>query len=73
MNVTLDGFMAGPDRELDWHFSYWNEEMSQYSCKQLDRTDTILLGRVTYDAMAAYWPQVALNVYDPEKISHLPI
>lgn len=58
MNVTLDGFMAGPDCELNWHFNYWNEEMAAYASVQLNEADTILLGRVTYTAMAKYWPLV---------------
>jgi len=56
MNVTLDGFMAGTDGELDWHFPLWNDEMSIYFCDQLGKTDTILLGRVSYERMARYWP-----------------
>ncbi|WP_149694631.1 dihydrofolate reductase family protein [Chitinophaga sp. CF418] len=56
MNVTLDGFMAGINGELDWHFPLWNDEMSIYFCDQLGKTDTILLGRVSYERMARYWP-----------------
>jgi dihydrofolate reductase len=43
-NVTLDGFMAGPNGELDWHFSNWNEEMEKYAYEQLSTMDTILVG-----------------------------
>jgi dihydrofolate reductase len=56
MNVTLDGFMSGPDCELDWHFKYWNSEMEDELCTQLAKADSIILGRVTYDAMSKYWP-----------------
>jgi dihydrofolate reductase len=61
MNITLDGFIAGPHCELDWHFSYWNNEMSRYASAQLALADTILLGRVTYNAMSKYWPSVAMG------------
>jgi len=61
MNVTLDGFMSGPNCELDWHFQSWTEEMAESLCEQLSKADTILLGRVTYDAMARYWPSQSLN------------
>lgn len=47
--------MAGPNGELDWHVPYWNEEMSHAAAEQLGKTDTLLLGRVTYQSMAAYW------------------
>jgi dihydrofolate reductase len=61
MNVTMDGFMAGANCELDWHFDYWDEEMAGSLSDQLSDSDTILLGRITYQAMAGYWPSKALN------------
>lgn len=61
LNVTLDGFMAGTNCELDWHFNYWNEEMAEIATHQLKQADTILLGRVTYNAMSKYWPSVSLD------------
>ena len=67
MNVTLDGFMAGPNCELDWHFNYWNEEMAKAAIEQLSNTDTILLGRVTYKAMAKYWPAKAMDLSYPRE------
>jgi len=62
MNVTLDGFMSGPNCELDWHFQSWTGEMAEFLCEQLGKADTILLGRVTYKAMAKYWPS---KITDP--------
>jgi len=56
VNITLDGFMAGINGELDWHFPFWTEEMGEYVFRQLRLADTILAGRVTYQKMAAYWP-----------------
>ena len=61
MNVTMDGFMAGAHCELDWHFDYWDAEMAAALSNQLYGSDTILLGRITYQAMAGYWPAKALN------------
>ncbi len=56
MNVTLDGFMSGENCELDWHFQSWTTEMAECLCEELSKADTILLGRITYNAMAKYWP-----------------
>ena len=56
MNLSLDGFMAGPDKELDWHFDHWHEAMGDRLLEQLEKSDTLLLGRTTYEAMSAYWP-----------------
>ncbi|HVI43481.1 MAG TPA: dihydrofolate reductase family protein [Chitinophaga sp.] len=65
MNVTLDGFISGPDNELDWHFESWTPDMGERLTKELSMTDTILLGRNTYEAMAQYWPGRATDLLCP--------
>lgn len=55
MNVTLDGYISGPGCELDWHFEHWIPCMAETLTRELNKADTILLGRVTYEAMADYW------------------
>jgi len=68
--MTLDGFMSGPDQGLDWHFTSWTEEMAESACEQLSKADTILLGRITYDAMAGYWPEQAAHaLYSREDVA----
>ncbi|MGE5893446.1 MAG: dihydrofolate reductase family protein [bacterium] len=52
--VSLDGFIAGPEGEIDWFV--WDEEMAKYSRDLLYSIDTLLFGRVTYELMAGYWP-----------------
>src|SRR5690606_39990805 len=66
-NMTLDGFMAGPRCEMDWHFRYWTEEMAEITEKVLSEADTILLGRVTYEAMASYWSSVVYDLSFPRE------
>lgn len=66
MNITLDGFMAGLNSELDWHFNFWNEEMAEFACEQLRKADAILLGRITYNAMAKYWGSVTMDSSYPQ-------
>jgi dihydrofolate reductase len=51
--VSLDGIMERPE---NWAFSYSNEEMGEASASGMARSDTLLLGRVTYEHMADYWP-----------------
>jgi len=67
MNMTLDGYMAGADCELDWHFRRWNEEMARSVAEQLSRVDTILLGGVTYRGMAQYWTSNPVNLLAPRE------
>jgi dihydrofolate reductase len=67
MNVTLDGYMAGSNCELDWHFKCWTSEMADTLCEELGKADTILLGRVTFSAMARYWPSRMLDCQHPRE------
>ena len=67
VNITLDGFMAGPNCELDWHFNRWTAEMAEIQSKQLSCADTILLGRVTYNAMGAYWSAARSDLSFPRE------
>jgi dihydrofolate reductase len=67
MNVTLDGFMAGKDCGLDWHFRSWNEEMARATAEQLSKADTILLGGVTYRGMSQYWNSDPVNMIRPRE------
>jgi dihydrofolate reductase len=52
--LSLDGVYEAPDQ---WHFPYFNDEMGQAVQSQIDATDTMLLGRVTYQEFASFWPQ----------------
>ena len=55
MNLSLDGYLSGPHCELDWHFEKWNDAMGDQLLELLEKADSILLGRITYEAMARYW------------------
>jgi dihydrofolate reductase len=62
--ITLDGYFAGPQGELDWQAL--DEEFKAYSIELLDAVDTLLFGRVTYEQMKAWWPTPAGEEYDTE-------
>src|SRR6266446_9189750 len=57
--VTLDGFIAGPNEEMDWVIV--DEEMGTYEDDLVSAADTLLLGRVTYQSFAGSWPYVPDN------------
>ncbi len=61
LNITLDGYIAGPENDLDWHFPLWNDDMYLHAREQLLTMSTIILGRVTYQSMADYWPTAPVN------------
>lgn len=62
-NVTLDGFMSGPNGELDWAIR--DDEVTQYSKEGQASTDMFLFGRVTYEMMASFWPTPAGESTNP--------
>ena len=47
--VTVDGYFAGLNGEIDWFV--WSEEMAKYAIALVITVDTILFGRVTYELM----------------------
>src|SRR6185503_19530038 len=54
MHISLDGFVAGPNGEMDW--IKVDEEIFDHVGKQISESDTALYGRVTYQMMENYWP-----------------
>ena len=57
MHISLDGFVAGPNGEMDW--IKFDEELFDYVGKRINECDTALYGRVTYQMMENYWPTAA--------------
>ena len=51
--VSLDGVVESPHL---WQFDVFNEEMEDAMTRFLEPIDTALLGRVTYEEWAPYWP-----------------
>lgn len=54
MQVTLDGYIEGPNGELDWAMAEDEEAWSDVF-ETLTRTDALILGRVMYPAYEQYW------------------
>src|SRR6185312_4935095 len=54
MHMSLDGFVAGPNGEMDW--IKVDEEIFDYVGNRISEGDTALYGRVTYQMMEDYWP-----------------
>jgi dihydrofolate reductase len=61
--VTLDGFFAGPNGEIDWHNV--DAEFNEFAIAQLNSADGLVFGRATYQMMASYWPTPTAIENDP--------
>src|SRR5882762_11805704 len=69
MQITLDGFVAGPNGELDWMNSKMemeDDKLLQYINFLIDSSDTILMGRKMTDGFVNYWTNVVKNPKSPE-------
>src|SRR5215210_9515473 len=54
--VSLDGVTESPEK---WQLPYFNDEMGEAIRAAMAATDAMLLGRVTYQEFASYWPGVS--------------
>ena len=55
--VTLDGYFARSNGDIDWFF--WNEEMARSAIDLINTVDKLLFGQVAYELMASYWPSAS--------------
>jgi dihydrofolate reductase len=54
MSMSLDGYIEGPNREIDWHLV--DDELHRHFNAVLKEMGAFLNGRVTYQLMAGFWP-----------------
>ncbi|MEZ0540027.1 dihydrofolate reductase family protein [Fibrella arboris] len=55
VQVTVDGFMAGPTGEMDWLAYPWTDDIGQYVGALTEPVDTILLGRHLAQGFIPHW------------------
>ena len=65
MHISLDGFVSGPNGEMDW--IKVDEEIFDFVGNRISQSDTALYGRVTFQMMEEYWPTAA---YQPGATKH---
>src|SRR5689334_1163819 len=69
IHLSLDGFAAGPNDELDW--IAYDDELEQYAHSLHATTDAVIWGRRTYEGMAGYWLTVPGNPgSSPAELEH---
>jgi dihydrofolate reductase len=56
--MSADGIIGAPET---WQFPFQTEEMGEITERQTNDTDAFLLGRLTYEIFAQYWPTMTHN------------
>ncbi len=56
MGVTLDGYVTGTGGKGDWGLPAEHPDVAAWKIASLRQTGTHIMGRVTYQEMAQYWP-----------------
>jgi dihydrofolate reductase len=55
VQTTVDGYMAGPNGELDWTTFPWTDDISAYIDALTQAVDTIVLGRKLAEGFIPAW------------------
>lgn len=61
MQLSLDGFVAGPIGEMDWMVWNWDEALLKYVADLTEPVDCIVLGRVLAQGFIPHWDTLAAN------------
>lgn len=70
--VTLDGFIEGPNGEIDWLAGDENTDFGDILNDILIGIDSIFYGRISYDLWGKYQPEekASLKLHDAYKLLH---
>ncbi|QIP15317.1 dihydrofolate reductase family protein [Spirosoma aureum] len=69
MQLSVDGYVAGPNGELDWMNFDQDSKLLALINSLTDSSDTILLGRKMTDGFVTYWENVVNNQPDSPEFS----
>ncbi|MFD0361903.1 dihydrofolate reductase family protein [Nocardia sp. GCM10030253] len=68
VQMTVDGYMSGPNGEMDWMTFPWTDDIGAYIGALTAQVDTIVLGRKLAEGFIPHWaskpenePQVAID------------
>jgi dihydrofolate reductase len=62
MNISMDGYVEGPNHDLSWS----KGDFEAFSEGESGQVDTILLGRKTYEMMKSFWPTAQAQEMAPD-------
>ena len=71
VQMTVDGFIAGANGEMDWMVFDWDDQINQYVKELTEPIDCILLGRRLAQGFIPHWAGVAANPKAPDHAAGL--
>lgn len=66
VQMSIDGYICGPNGELDFIVWDWDDELKQYVTMLTEPVDCIVLGRKLAEGFIPHWANVAANPEHPE-------
>lgn len=67
VQITADGFVSGPNDELDWMSFDWDDNIARFVWELTESSDTIILGRKMTPGFVDYWLKV---IKDPKSVEY---
>ena len=64
--MSVDGYIAGTNGEMDWMEWNWDDELKKYVTDLTEPVDCIILGRKLAEGFIPYWATVAADPGNPE-------
>jgi dihydrofolate reductase len=66
VQISVDGYIAGTNDEMDWMLWDWDDELKRYVHEITETVDCIVLGRKLAEGFIPYWSAVSVNSDHPE-------
>ena len=66
MQQTVNGFVGGPNGEMDWMDMNWGDDINQYVTALTEPVDTIVMGRKLAEGFIPYWADAAAQPGAPD-------
>ena len=66
VQMTIDGFIAGPNGEMDWMVWDWDDKLKQFVGELTESVDCIVLGRKLAEGFVPHWAGIAADPDNPE-------